>query len=223
MKRRNRLCVYCAKADGTSKDHVVPDCLFVGPKPPNLLTVPACLACNGIEKSQDDTFLRDLLVVDIDNEHPIAKSLLDTKVRRSAQRSLSEIAKLVAGAAEQPRYDHEGTYLGEFTKVEVPDNRVSRIMCRIVRGLYYSERKQILPSSHRMTVLRQPTAAFSRLYDVLKHPPMRTFGDIFGYAWVNLSAPLRMIWLLWFYDSIVFTVSSATDELRMEEAMAKLV
>src|ERR1043165_9530327 len=136
MTRRAKPCVYCVEADGTSKDHVVPDCLFVDPKPPNLLTVPACLGCNNDEKSRDDTFLRDLLVVDIDNDHPVAKALLATKVRRSVERNLSEMAKFVIGAKEQPRHDHEGKYLGQFPKAELPSGRVARIMSRIVRGLY---------------------------------------------------------------------------------------
>ena len=212
MKRRTKVCVYCGEAEGTSKDHVVPDCLFVDPKPPNLLTVPACLGCNNVEKSQDDTFLRDLLVVDIDNEHPIAKSLLATKVRRSVQRNLSEIAKFVVTAEERPRHDHEGFYLGKFPKAELPTGRVSRIMSRIVRGLYYCSRRQILPRSHQLTVLRQPTALFPKLYGGLNDPPTRTFGEIFGCAWVHVPDPLSMIWLLWFYESVVYSVSSSDIE-----------
>jgi hypothetical protein len=214
MRRRTKICVYCGEAKGTTRDHVIPGCLFVDPKPANLLTVPACLSCNNVEKSADDTFLRDLLAVDIDNEHPVAESLRASKVRRSVERNLSEIARIIVSAKEQPRHDHEGNYLGEFPRLDLPKGRVSRIMSRIVRGLYYCSQKEILPSSHGLTVLRQPTPMFPTLYDSLGRPEVRRFGEIFGYTWVREPNPLRMIWLLWFYESVVFSVSSSNPQER---------
>lgn len=190
----------------------MPDCLFADPKPPNLLTVPACPGCNNEEKSRDDTFLRDQLVVDIDNEHPLAKHLRETKMRRAVHRKQSELAELIAKAKIESRYDHEGKYLGEAAKVHVPDNRVTRILCRIVRGLYCCERKEILPKDHALTALRQPTQLFPELYEKLGRPKVHTFGDVFGYTWVHTEDPLAMIWLLWFYESVVFSVQSQLVE-----------
>ena len=60
-----------------------------------------------------------------------------------------------------------------------------------------------------MTVRRQPTPRFPQLYEKLRRPRARTFGEVFGFAWVRVPEPLRMIWLLWFYDSVVFSVSSS--------------
>jgi len=58
------LCVYCGVNPATTRDHVIPECLFVPPLPSNMVTVPACADCNTTKKSQDDPYLRDMLVYD---------------------------------------------------------------------------------------------------------------------------------------------------------------
>jgi len=205
---RPRLCVYCGEKEATTMDHVAPKCLFGDPKPPNLITVPACADCNN-RKSQDDTLLRDALAVDIDNKHPIAKHLLDTKVKRAVQRNRSEIARLIAKASEaQPRFDYEGKSLGDAHRVDLASGTMDRILSRMVRGLYCSETGEILRKDHEFVVLRQPTGMFSQLYERMGNPPTGKLGSVFGFAWVRVNDPLKMIWLLWFYDSVVYSVMS---------------
>lgn len=205
---RNQLCVYCGTKEATTRDHVAPLCLFVDPKPPNLLTVPVCEDCNN-EKSRDDTILRDVLMVDIDNSHPIAQHLLATKVKRAVERNRSEVARLVAQAGDaQPRHDHEGKYLGDAHKADLPPGTMDRILSRMVHGLFFSERRAILPNEHELVVLRQPAATFPALYGGMANPLARTFGHVFGFTWVRTPDPLRMLWLLWFYDSVVYSVTS---------------
>ena len=60
--RQNRFnCVYCGEASQT-KDHVPPRGIFgdAVPSGVNLITVPACIACNS-GYSADDTYFRDFL------------------------------------------------------------------------------------------------------------------------------------------------------------------
>jgi hypothetical protein len=74
-------------------DHMVPRCLFPSPLPSDLVTVPVCASCNN-EKSRDDDYLRDMLVIDIDNtHHPEAQALLKGKVIRSMRKNRSVIAR----------------------------------------------------------------------------------------------------------------------------------
>jgi hypothetical protein len=153
-----------------------------------------------------------MLVVDIDTANQIAKVLLDTKVRRSVESNRSEIARLVVSAPEGPRHDNEGAYMGEAAKVDLPNGRVASIIARMVQGLYYCERNEILSPDHKFRVLRQPGASFRDHYDRMKNPPTRMFGDVFGYAWVHVPKPLAMIWLLWFYDSVVYSASSVRGD-----------
>lgn len=62
-KRKVKICVYCGQLKEVSKDHVIPKCLFIKPYPLNLISVPACDECNNA-KSQNDDYLRDILVTD---------------------------------------------------------------------------------------------------------------------------------------------------------------
>ena len=78
-----------------TKDHVIPQCLFSRPYPSNLITVPACDACNNVEKSADDTYLRDYIVVDISgSESRQAKALLTGgKLTRAYERNQSVLLR----------------------------------------------------------------------------------------------------------------------------------
>jgi hypothetical protein len=70
MEKSIPLCVYCGLCDGTTDDHVIQRGIFPPPLPNNMITVPVCDPCNG-EKSGDDEFMRDMLLVDWENEpHP---------------------------------------------------------------------------------------------------------------------------------------------------------
>ena len=56
-------------------------------------------------------------------------------------------------------FDHEGTYQGDYPKVELPDGTLNRILSRMARGLYYAQHGQIFPLDHSLRVLRHPTAS----------------------------------------------------------------
>lgn len=60
-RRHVKQCAYCGHRKPSTRDHVVPRCLFPRPLPVKIITVPACDECNG-RKSRHDDFLRDLLV-----------------------------------------------------------------------------------------------------------------------------------------------------------------
>ncbi len=49
------VCVFCGVRDGTTKDHVPPKGMFPPPRP-NLITVPACVTCNGGASEIDERF-----------------------------------------------------------------------------------------------------------------------------------------------------------------------
>jgi 5-methylcytosine-specific restriction endonuclease McrA len=57
-------CVYCGETKPLSADHVPPKNLFDRPYPANLLTVPACVDCNGAFSKDDEDFRIALTVTD---------------------------------------------------------------------------------------------------------------------------------------------------------------
>lgn len=208
---RKMRCAYCGRRLATTRDHVVPQCLFIKPFPPNLITVPACSVCNG-EKGRDDTFLRDLLSTDIaGNASPVANQLFETKVLRSRDRGSSEVAKTaLALATARPLLTKGGIYITESMQAPLDPERVARIVSWIVRGLYFDSQKLRIPSSYRFEVLRYFAWEFQTLSNTLWqlnwHGP-RLLGNVFGARFARATEdPFVTIWLLCFYERVVFTV-----------------
>lgn len=83
-RRGRTLCAYCGVNVCTEGDHVVPDCLYTDESrqaTKNLLTVPACDACNR-DKGTFDGPLQHYLLADVDaSEHPQAQRLFEAKMR----------------------------------------------------------------------------------------------------------------------------------------------
>jgi hypothetical protein len=57
-------CAYCDQEGRLTRDHVLPQCLFQERIPLDIPVVYTCRQCNNNEKSQDDTYLRDMLARD---------------------------------------------------------------------------------------------------------------------------------------------------------------
>ena len=53
-----QLCIYCQKNEATTDDHITLSGMYAEPLPSNLITVPACLACNREFMKDDEYFLR---------------------------------------------------------------------------------------------------------------------------------------------------------------------
>lgn len=78
-------CIYCGAEKDLTVDHVPPKFLLMRPYPQNLVTVPACLACNR-SFQKDDEYTRTMLVIDVRaSKNPAAQSNLQA-VLRSLQR-----------------------------------------------------------------------------------------------------------------------------------------
>jgi hypothetical protein len=54
------LCAYCGLEPGTTVDHIPPKLFFAPPYPSNLLTVPACTACNKSFQADDEYCQREV-------------------------------------------------------------------------------------------------------------------------------------------------------------------
>jgi hypothetical protein len=49
-------CIYCGSTTEPTRDHVPPRAVFPKPRPTNMVTVPACRACNAAAGADDDHF-----------------------------------------------------------------------------------------------------------------------------------------------------------------------
>src|SRR4051794_14015953 len=112
-QRPRPACVYCDAGRATTRDHVVPKCLFDGQIPADAVTVPVCRLCNAA-KAQDDTYLRDFLAIDEANfDHPVAQALFGGRMRRAVRHNRSEVARAVVTRTEiRPAYTPGGVLIG---------------------------------------------------------------------------------------------------------------
>jgi hypothetical protein len=184
--------------------------------------VPACRSCN-LEKGTDDQFLRDLLATDMAaRTNPTAKQLFDGPMTRALERNRSEVGRIVA-SSRMHRIDLRtpaGLYIGEGYQGTLPDDRVSRILTRIVRGLYFSNRKQPLPPEAVTTVFRRSPADLPGFLKTLGTGPELHYEGVFGCKFIFADEkPALTLWLMWFYNSVLYSVEtypSEADRLEYE-------
>lgn len=207
------LCAYCGVRPTTTQDHVIPRCLFTRPLPQQMITVPACEECNR-EKQPDDTYLRDMLVSDVNaSEHPTARSLLHGPVQRSAKLyNSSDVAHVARTQARwEEYYTPAGLYVGHGRRIPMDTKRVDHLFARIVRGLYYYVTGERLPADCRFDVRGLHPLYMDEEMTLLNRAgcngPFSYAGGVFGLAFViDGDQPYLTRWLLRFYDGIYVTV-----------------
>jgi hypothetical protein len=203
-KKRSKpkpMCVYCGVNPAVTGDHVVPKCLFLRPLPQDLVVVPACEACNR-DKSKDDTYLRDALVMDYQgSESPIARTLFDTKVKRSAKRNSSDVVRAAMTRARFiPHITPGGLYLGEVPSFDLDPIRMERIFCP-------------LPAECAIRIYRISAKDAEEIFHVIKgmngNGLYRIGQGVFECAFMYATEePQISMWLLAFYQRVFFVVDT---------------
>src|SRR5436190_1258334 len=88
------LCIYCGVNPGTTKDHVIPECLFTVMPVVGTITVRVCRECND-QKSRDEHYFADFLQSHAFSmeHHPVAVELSQGRVLRSARLHTSDLVR----------------------------------------------------------------------------------------------------------------------------------
>src|SRR5262249_42358969 len=153
MDRKKRVrgsvgqCVYCGETAKVTPDHVPPKSLFLSPRPSNLITVPSCSTCNG-GASKDDEYFKNINVLrnDVGSHREATQLLQDVlgSLRRPAQQRFTRafLNKMSPVNLVSP----SGLYIGRTMAMDVEGERVKRVLNRMIRGLFYQERKERLPT-----------------------------------------------------------------------------
>lgn len=154
---QNQPCGYCGKNTGPEgeAEHVVPKCLYTSLVAPKLrrLTIPACPRCNDYWSKYESTF-RDLCVSMGTNEtahhRELAKKIERSFLGRGAvgERARDRIRRLEVQATDPG---------GNPVQHVAPFREPSFILVqkKIVRGLCYSHRREIIKSNDRVFVLQE--------------------------------------------------------------------
>lgn len=217
-----KLCAYCGARPATTVDHVVPRCLFLRPLPQVMVTVPACKECNEA-KAVDDDYLRDMLVIDIDNaDHPVARQLLQSKVVRAARSNRSLMARDIrADSQVVPRYSMGGIYLGHCRATPLQVERVNRCFAQITRGLYYKLHRARIPDDYVFEIRRvdplRKKMAVQGLLDAGVVESRRLGDNVFACMYGRGEDPFSTYWLQEYYSYMVSVSTSSPSEIAARE------
>jgi hypothetical protein len=227
-----RTCYMCT-AVATSDEHVPPRGLFPKQKdlPPGvdlrkqLLTVPSCDLHNS-EKSMEDAYLRNILVMNIPNNTTAHNHFL-----RAVMRSYQERPALLHTIANtQVAVEAEDSTTGQRQQtlaVRVDENRLNNVFGMMARALYFhhfqmqwTEDVKIYPSfilavtepnAAELNAPREQMAAYMEQLMAGK-PSHGENPQVFSYQLAENVAPLRAVMRLRFYEgsyvNVLFPVPS---------------
>jgi hypothetical protein len=156
MKKRQRKCAYCGRiSHDWDEDHVVPQCLYGDRRiPHNALKVVACLACNNGFSAVEGYFRSTLAFQVGDGGHPIVKQMLAGKAMNHWQSDQKFRRSIVDGLAVEPRFTPGGLFVRQQPTFPMDWDQWCRAVGKVVRGMYYVERKRRVPDSHVVYVWR---------------------------------------------------------------------
>lgn len=138
-----RICGYCGVENPATRDHVVPRSLFPSPRPSDLITIPACNACNG-SFAEDEERFRVVLSLQMGTDSEAAN-----RVWQDAQRSVTHNDRLrrelVKGMRRTQLRTLSGLYLGEADVFSWSREVYDPIISKITRGLFFKHFNSPLP------------------------------------------------------------------------------
>ena len=130
-----KLCTYCDEL-ATTKDHVPPKCFFTEKKPPNLITVPSCNACNKFFGDEIDTHARNsIAAIHRSETHWSVSQELGGKRDRSFERKVINLEYIVSVVSLKEVVTPAGIYLGVAPTINLNNTVMNNFFERLARGL----------------------------------------------------------------------------------------
>lgn len=222
-------CIFCGSTNDVTKDHVPPKGLF--PKGIQGVKVPSCRTCNG-SMSADEEYFRSRLIPNVDiADSPEAREVMGTLLRSLGRPDHVGMARgFLKSVFMMPVHTPGGLYLGHARAYRPDEERMNRVLEKVVKGLFFDEMQRPLSPDFSVRVVwpymleKNPQdehiAKARALVHKLVAGPRRRFGNVFGYA---AAAPVRekpdhTVWLLMFYTSVWFACETAPKSLTSKIA-----
>jgi hypothetical protein len=143
-ERRQGTCTYCCKEGPITNDHVFPQAIFLV-LDAQMITVPACEACQQI-KSLGDRDLRNFILMDIGgSQHPDAPEMVERMLRESNPRVRNWVRRMIESAREVELVTDTGIAVGSALEMDFNMERIVAAQEMVVRGLYFHEKGQRMP------------------------------------------------------------------------------
>ena len=199
-------CYICCGPGADSDDHVIPECFFTPPKPPNLLKLRAHYSCHN---RLPEEFVRNLFagLSAGDAASATAQSLWGGAVTRAYQRNAPLREEVLAGLVRsEDVYSPGRIYLGTTSAICFDPERVYPALRKMVRGLYLHHTGSLLPQN---VVFRwRPNEVLygrGREYFEASAPGL-AYDDVFEcrYLFARETGLEASLWWLRFYRATVF-------------------
>lgn len=210
-------CTYCGRTREITDDHVPPQNIFPSPRPPDLITVPACRQCNQ-GSSREDEYFRIAILGPAALHDPRARKLWDGPVVRGLRRSILErkasfAIEFEASLREFEERDSQGRVIGVSRARMISKERLDPTVERIVRGLLSREYDEYRPSDDvgfnieiGLVRNRDPEGLAKRLLHGNAVARSVATGIFQYWHYAAHGGPNRSDWLLTFYRTIGFRV-----------------
>jgi hypothetical protein len=164
-KTKSGICSICGNNDELTREHIPPKGIFLAPRPKNTITVFSCKKCNH-DTDLDDEYFRFRVTA---GAHPQSKlsEVWKNKVVGSSFKRSPALLKKIQNDHKRLMEHHSKTPLKTYDDKIVSDEllsrcymfdaeRINRIACKIVRGLYFHHFSGLLPCNVELTVLYEP-------------------------------------------------------------------
>jgi hypothetical protein len=203
---KNAVCAYCGEYGPTSRDHVPPKNLFPKPRTADLITVPACESCHSGSSKDDDYFRAALLTSEFLEGNAEAERAIDELMRSLGGRKGRGFIGLLASSIEKvDLWSPQGSiYLGKRDAFRIDRQRITAVLSRIIRGLYFHELGQPVPTNYQVVAELQPQVN-SKLIEMVASisftsPPKVVGEGVFEYFFQRVDEdPNSILWVLHFY------------------------
>ena len=193
-------CYLCG-APATTWDHIPPLGLFPKPRPDNLITVPACCACNH-GRSLDNRYFRVVVAASSDDS-PQSLNLLYQRIIPRLRKKPALILELLKSVERVDVLSPGGIYLGCRRALGFDRNRIQAVIDKLVRGLFFKHTKHRLATNYVVDEFLYNPPLEKPLLDALLQVPLFKIGDgsVFSYRY-HLPDPggFESYWFLMFYN-----------------------
>ncbi len=209
-KVNKKLCIYCDTRVGSTKDHVPPKSLFPRPRP-TMVTVPCCEICQNEYKKDEDLFAAYIMFGPAGATKK-GKQHWEKTIHRRYEKDIG-LRHAVAKCMRYVDFEtQEGIFLRSGFVIDPDVQRITNVITKILRGLYWIEFNEMLAANKEIKFIQgdakdRLVADAMRLYEKskIKRKSEAYDEDIFRYYMAQPDdEDNETCWIMVFYDVTVF-------------------